>query len=576
MFPSFPLLAEGFMRKRRIIRLVLLAVVVFLAAVFLFSEQKHTPESTETEIPTQIYSFNDPDWWNHAVFYEIFVRSFYDSNGDGIGDFNGITEKLDYLNDGNPETNTDLGITAIWLMPIFPSPSYHGYDVTDYTTVNPEYGTMEDFARLVSEAHKRGIHVIIDFVINHTSSRHPWFISAQDTKSEYHDWYIWSETDPGYLGPWGENVWHKAANGFYYYGVFTAAMPDLNYQNQATTDEIEKVAEYWVKDIGIDGFRVDGARHLIEDGKTQVNTQQTLQWFTEFRQMYKGWNPAVMTVGEVWDSSYNTVRYLQSDSLDMVFDFDLTSAIISSVRMGSGQNLNANIYTQTELYSGKGMGTFLSNHDMERVMSQLGGDAKLAGHAATVLLTIPGTPFLYYGEEIGMVGKKPDEQIRTPMQWSPALYGGFTAGRPWEYLNTSYKTTNVENQFNDPASLLSLYRNLIHLRTTHAAFLDGEYKQVRTSNPALYAAIRRSSDEICLIVVNLKGEEITNPIFTYTGNDLDGVYDLSLLLGSGVYESTITIKKETKGAKFGFTGSIPADSNLIFQLKLGDEQPATH
>lgn len=514
-----------------------------------------------------VYSFDDPDWWDHAVFYEIFVRSFYDSDGNGIGDFNGITEKLDYLNDGDPKTTTDLGINAIWLMPIFPSPSYHGYDVTDYYTVNPMYGTKEDFSRMVEEAHKRGIHIIIDFVINHTSDLHPWFIEAQNITSPYHDWYIWSATNPGYLGPWNEEVWHKASNGLYYYGIFWSGMPDLNYRNTAVTDEIEKIAKFWLTEMNVDGFRVDGARHLIEDGETQANTPETLAWFTRFRELYKEWKPSAMSVGEVWDSSYVTTNYIKSQSFDMVFDFDLASAIVSTVGMGDANSLSSNIASEVKLYQAKGMGTFLTNHDMNRVMTQLGEDQNRAGHAATILLTIPGTPFIYYGEEIGMVGAKPDEQIRTPMQWSGSENGGFTTGMPWEVLNYSYKKTNVESQTTDPDSLLSLYRNLIQLRTRHPALITGDYIQVKTSDPALYAAIRKTQDEIILTIVNLKGNEISAPTFTLTDTDLAGDYSVALLLGKGDIDSGISIKPGSNGVSFSLVKSIPANANLVLLLQ---------
>jgi glycosidase len=239
-----------------------------------------TPSITATVVPTPTPTPYDPmpqgsqgyPWWNDTVFYEVFLRSFYDSNGDGIGDINGLIEKLDYLNDGDPKTKTDLGITGIWLMPIFPSPSYHGYDVKDYYEINPDYGTMEDFNRLLEEAHLRGIRIVIDFVINHTSTEHPWFIEARKGEdSLYRNLYIWSEQKPDYLGPWGQPVWHANYDQTYYYGVFWSGMPDLNFENQEVTNEINRIAAFWLEDIGVDGFRVDGARHLIEDGDIQKN-----------------------------------------------------------------------------------------------------------------------------------------------------------------------------------------------------------------------------------------------------------------------------------------------------------------
>ncbi|MBE9472169.1 MAG: alpha-amylase, partial [Chloroflexi bacterium] len=217
-----------------------------------------TPTATVTAPPptSPPESAASSFWWNDAIFYEIFVRSFYDSDGDGVGDLNGLIEKLDYLNDGDPATTDDLGVTGLWLMPISQSPSYHGYDVADYLTVDDEYGTNEDFRRLMEEAHKRDIRVIVDLVLNHTSSQHPWFQSARDdVDSPYRDFYVWSEENPGYKSPWGGQVWHRTSSG-YYYGIFWEGMPDLNYDNPAVTTEMEEVIRFWLEDMGADGFRL--------------------------------------------------------------------------------------------------------------------------------------------------------------------------------------------------------------------------------------------------------------------------------------------------------------------------------
>ncbi|MGB0346259.1 MAG: alpha-amylase family glycosyl hydrolase, partial [Balneolaceae bacterium] len=209
----------------------------------------------------------DPKWWNEVVWYEIFVRSFYDSDGDGIGDFNGLTEKLDYLNDGDPNTDTDLGIGGIWLMPIHPSPSYHGYDVTDYRAINPDYGSMEDFKNFIVAANERGIKVIIDYVMNHTSTEHPWFQASAAGDSHFRDFYRWEESKPNYNGPWGQTVWHQR-NGDYYYGLFWGGMPDLNYENPAVKDSMFAISDFWIEEIGIDGFRQDAVLYIDEDGST--------------------------------------------------------------------------------------------------------------------------------------------------------------------------------------------------------------------------------------------------------------------------------------------------------------------
>ncbi|MBC8098621.1 MAG: alpha-amylase, partial [Armatimonadetes bacterium] len=193
----------------------------------------------------------EAQWWNDRAFYQLFVRSFYDSDGDGIGDFQGVIQQLDYLNDGDPATDTDLGVTGLWLMPIHPSPSYHGYDVTDYYGVNAEYGTLDDFKELVAAAQARGMVVMIDWVLNHTSSQHPWFIDSQQAGSEYDDWYVWRAENPGYQGPENQTVWYKRGDR-YYYGIFWSEMPDLNYRNPDVTAEMYAVTRFWLDEVGID------------------------------------------------------------------------------------------------------------------------------------------------------------------------------------------------------------------------------------------------------------------------------------------------------------------------------------
>ena len=246
--------------------LLLLALAACQTAATPTVTPESSPIPSEIAAVTSTPTVGGTNWWNEAVFYEIFVRSFKDSNGDGIGDFQGIIQQLDYLNDGDPNTTDDLGINAIWLMPIFPSPSYHGYDVTNYQDVNPDYGTLEDFQQLLEECHARGIRVIIDFVINHTSDKHPWFQAALDPASPYHEYYVWSETKPQGLGPLGQESWFKAPNGKYYYAVFWSGMPDLNYNNPKVTEEIYAATQFWLEE-GVDGFRVDAARYLFEEGE---------------------------------------------------------------------------------------------------------------------------------------------------------------------------------------------------------------------------------------------------------------------------------------------------------------------
>jgi len=493
-----------------------------------------TPVQPVTGLPQ---GTDDYPWWNDTVFYEIFVRSFYDSDGDGIGDFNGLTSKLDYLNDGDPNTSNDLGVTGLWLMPIHPSPSYHGYDVTDYYAVNPEYGTMEDFKNLLNEAHKRGIRVIIDWVLNHTSNQHPWFKSAvSDKNSPYRDWYIWADTNPLYQGPWGETVWHSSPTGFYY-GIFVDFQPDLNFNNPAVTQEMDKMAAFWLKEVGVDGFRLDAAKHLIEDGHQQENTTATHTWYKEFRPFNKNVKPQALTIGEVQGPSNVVSTYLAGDELDLGFDFDLANKMVTSVQAQNGEDFGEILTREVSIFRPGQFATFLTNHDQNRIMSVLNEDMDAAKNAATLLLTSPGVPFLYYGEEIGMLGKKPDEDIRRPLQWSGDANAGFTTGSPWRAPASDYTTKNIASQTEDPNSLLSLYRKLIYIRNNHAALRVGDFYLVDTGNRSVFANLRVSRNETALIIVNLSSEAISDYALNLEAGPLSGDYVFAPLLDNGQFTS---------------------------------------
>ena len=505
-------------------------------------------------------------WWNNTVFYEIFVRSFYDSNANGIGDLNGIIEKLDYLNDGDPQTSTDLGVTGLWLMPINPAPSYHGYDPTDYYGVNPDYGTMDDFKRLLGECHKRGIRVIIDMVYNHTSTEHPWFIeSRDDPQSSRRDWYVWSDTKPGYAGPWGEQVWYPTKSG-YYYAIFWIGQPDLNYTDQAVSDEMYKVAQFWLQDIGVDGFRLDAVRYLIEEGQDQQDTQETLDWWKNFRTFYKNINPQAMTVGEVYTSNYVVEKYLNDGNFDQAFNFDLANQILQNVKARNAVNLNAILKASYQLFPKGEYATFLSNHDQQRVMSYFTGDQNLAKLSASVLLTTPGTPFVYYGEEIGMTGNKPDERIRTPMLWSADRYAGFSTVIPWESTNTNYKDANVSVEASDPNSLFSLYRNLIQIRNDHVALRIGDYYTVRSDNLSILPFLRVSQQETLLVLINMGEENASNFSLSLSQGPLKGSYHAYPVYGDGKLNG---LSANSSGGfdKYQPIADIPANGIVIIQLR---------
>lgn len=471
-------------------------------------------------------------WWDSAVFYEIFVRSFADSDegplaNDGIGDLRGLIDQLDYLNDGNPDTHDDLGITGIWLMPIMQSSSYHGYDTTDYYTVEQDFGTNEDFIELMEQAHARGIRVIVDLVLNHSSHEHPKFVGSGDKRSEFHNWYRWERRDPGYKGPWGQGVWHNKDGGFYY-GVFAKSMPDLNYENPAVTREMLNVTKYWLADMHADGFRLDAIKHLIERGEKQEHTQQTHQWLRGFYSHYKRVNPSTLTVGEVWTDTPTVATYV-GDQMDLAFDFDQAYATINAAKTGAKDRLAGAHAAAWRLFPRGQFATFLANHDMDRTMSQLDGDLSMAKLAATIQLTSPGVPFVYYGEEIGMSGHGPHPDIRSPMQWSGEAHAGFSSVEPWHRLDAGYPEANVAVQDADEHSLLNLYRRLIRLRQAHPPLAVGDYAKVQTDHPAVYAYLRRAKGRAVLVVVNLGPEPVNHYKLALNRHDLgriQGVHEL--------------------------------------------------
>lgn len=467
----------------------------------------------------------DTYWWNDAVFYEIFVRSFYDSNGDGIGDFQGIIEKLDYLNDGNPDTDTDLGVTAIWLMPMMESPSYHGYDVTDYYRVEPDYGTMADFEAFLQEAHNRGIKVIVDLVLNHSSNQHPWFTQSANNDNSFRDWYIWSTHKPDFLGPWGQDVWHRN-EADYYYGLFWGGMPDLNYNHQPTKEEMFNVANFWL-DKGVDGFRLDAIKYLIEDGDKMENTPATFSLLEEFSRIYKSNNPNAFTIGEVWSNTASIIPYVQNERLDVCFEFDLASDIISAVNNKNPLSIQQQMNNIQSSYPALQYGTFLTNHDINRVFNQVGLNTQKMKLAASIYLTLPGVPFLYYGEEVSMIGTGAHENIRRPMQWSDAAHAGFSTVTPWISIGQNYKLNNVATMESNPNALLSHYKKLIHIRNQQAPLRRGNYLDLKHSQPGVLSFVRIHDNNGVIVVSNLT-TQMVNPSLTLPASNLSpGLYHVT-------------------------------------------------
>ncbi len=470
-------------------------------------------------------------WWRDAVFYVLLVRSFYDASGDGYGDLQGLTEKLDYLNDGDPSTETDLGVTALWLMPVTKSPTYHGYGATDYYTVEPHYGDNEVFRRLVTEAHRRGIYVLIDLALNHTSEKHPWFqdaISSPD--SEHRDWYVWLPSDPGWRGPDKRPVWFQKS-GAYYYAFFGGSLPDLNLRNESVTAEMLEVVRFWLQDMGIDGFRLDAIRHLVEEGQDQESTAGTHEWLAGFYRAFKAAKPNAFAAGEVTGGTAERLPYV-GDEVDLCFEFDWADAAIASLDEGNPSILVRKQTAIEALLPDGRYGTFLALQDHDRIISQLRGNAAKARLAATLLLTSPGVPFLWYGEVIGMRGSSPDLYIRRPMQWANQRGAGFSAARPWMDVDLNYDEVNVADESSDPESLLSHYRRVIRLRTSYSSLRTGDWLPLQASDQEVYAYLRYDSESTILVVLNLSGEPVDGCSLSVASSALaPGTYHPVGLLG---------------------------------------------
>ena len=443
-------------------------------------------------------------WWDHATVYEIWPRSFKDSDGDGNGDFNGMTSKLDYLK--------DFGVDAVWLTPVFEAPSYHGYDFQDFYSVERDYGTMADFERFIAQAHKRDIKVILDLVLNHISDKHEWFLKSARREPGYEDYFVWRDQRPEGWGqawsnqPNSEAVWHwNATRKAYYYAAFGGSQPDVNLKNSKVVDELDRLAAFWLEK-GVDGFRLDAVRYAIEDGplSQQADTQATIDYWTGFTQRVKTINPDALLVGEAWAALDTTGRYRNGGrGLDAGFDFDFGNIVINILKPDATRradfgtlsdtdtskkrdSLWANLQQRAAAAPMSYFSPFLTNHDQNRIMHTLEGDAAKARIAASLLLTSPGTAYLYYGEEIGLsqYATGEDRYRRAPMQWTDDANAGFNAsGRNWidqraprgyrgdqgawwskYWKQQRGKGVSVAAQQVDPASLHQHYKRLLAVR----------------------------------------------------------------------------------------------------------------
>lgn len=453
-----------------------------------------------------------PGWWRDAMFYEIFVRSFADASsgplaGDGVGDFQGLIEKLDYLNDGRDASGNSLGVTAVWLMPIQPSPTYHGYDVSDYFGVNPQFGDVARCKQFVREAHQRGIRVILDLVLNHASTEHPLFRAAvaNPPDAAARRMFRFAELPETIVGPWDQRAWFRAGNAFYY-AVFDRTMPDWNFREPAVTEHHRRVAKFWLEEVGMDGFRLDAVRYFVETGEQQQDTEETRQWLREFTAYCHTVKPGSFVVGEDTAHSHEIARVIRGGSLDSAFEFDLSRAIYESIREETPGILMQALKQLDALHAGTSdWSIFLTNHDQERARTQLGDREDLARFAAKIAFTLPGVPFFYYGDELGLRGAKPDPQLRTPMPWTADQpNAGFTRAdvKPWQALNPDFPTINVASENAAPDSMLALYRRLVRLNESSPAIRHGRRIEVTPSARRVFASMRATDDEVVLVVAN--------------------------------------------------------------------------
>ena len=476
-------------------------------------------------------------WWRDGVIYQIYPRSFADSNGDGLGDLPGIISRLDYL--------ADLGIDALWLSPIYPSPDKDfGYDVSDYCNVDPRYGTLADFDRLVAEAHARGLHLIMDMVMNHTSDQHAWFQESRSSRDNpKRDWYIWRDQPNNWQASFGGKAWeYDQPTGQYYLHLFTKEQPDVNWRNPAVRQAQLEAFRFWM-DRGVDGFRLDvfnayfkhpdlpdnppkfGLRGFDRQKHIyDIDQPEMLPLLNELRALLDSY-PERYSVGETYLASpQKTVAYCGPDKLHAAFSFDFTSNELS-FPWNPGW-IKEQIARREQIFNAAGVWptTVMSNHDLPRAASRYakGEQDAQARIAMALLLTLRGTPFMYYGEEIGMrdialrrseildpPGRKywpiykGRDGCRSPMQWDNGKNAGFSSAKPWLPVHPDYLQRNVAAQAADPDSLFHFTKKLLRLRKISPALQRGDYNPLE-SPPGTLAYLRSNPEQSILVAINFK------------------------------------------------------------------------
>lgn len=481
---------------------------------------------------------HDYYWWQTGIIYQIYPRSFQDSNNDGVGDLQGIIHRLDYLK--------WLGVKAVWISPIYPSPmADFGYDISDYKNIDPIYGTLSDFDELLREIHARDMKLIMDLVPNHTSSLHPWFLESRSSRDNpKRDWYLWYDALPdgnppnNWLSVFGGPAWEwDEKTGQYYYHAFLKEQPDLNWRNPEVRQAMYDIMRFWLNK-GVDGFRVDVIWHLIKDSQLRDNPKNPnydahTATYEQLLPVYSTDQPEVheivqemraildsyherMMIGEIYLPIHKLVTYYgtNSNGAHLPFNFMLISLPWDAQKIASAID-----EYESALPEKAWPNWVIGNHDQPRITSRVG--VQQAKIAAMLLLTLRGTPTMYYGDEIGMrdvpvpfeevqdpQGKNmPDKNLsrdpaRTPMQWNSSPNAGFTNSMPWLRIDKRFPRLNVENQKTDSYSMLSFYRKLIHLRQTENCLIHGDYRPVHSNNQML-AYWRQWNDTVLLVVLNL-------------------------------------------------------------------------
>ena len=490
---------------------------------------------------------------NYRTYYEMFLYSFYDGNGDGIGDLKGATEKLDYLNDLDESTDTDLGVNGIWLMPIMPSTTYHKYDVTDYYNIDPEYGNLEEFKIFIKECKKKDIHVIIDLVMNHTSSKHPWFQEAYQyyqslkvgeepdfEKCPYADYYNFIKEPKA-------NYYNVEGTDWYYEAQFWSEMPDLNLYNENVRNEFNKITSFWMG-LGVNGFRLDAIQEY-ETAKTD-DSIKVLTWFVN---MVKEKDNNAYLVGEAWNDISTYTKYYRS-GIDSCFDFafaDNTGIIANTIKNANNYNATSygkalqNIQSKIEQQNKNAINApFYTNHDMGRSAGYYSGEdsEKKTKIAQSMNLLMSGNAFLYYGEEIGMKGSGKDENKRAPMFWTTDKNKKGMCYGPLDMDNVKMKYKNLEEQMIDGNSIFQFVRETIKLRNSFIEIARGKVSfKEEYSNDAICTIIKTYEEKEILIIYNISSNEENIDL---TGLSVNNIPAKDIAIAGMLLTDSQDIKKE--------------------------------